>query len=349
MSRARRKVVTQHGNSIGIGVIGTGGMGSRHARNIHRRVVGGHVAGVFDVDERRAAAVAAECGNARVFGQPEALINDDRIDAVIVASPNQTHADYTLACLQTGTPVLCEKPLATDANDARTVIDAEVALGERLVTVGFMRRFDPYHVAAKQAVQSGAIGRPYLYKGVHRNESIPPDFPREFVISQSAIHDIDATRWFLEQEIAEVYVRGVRVDSAITTDTLDLVVLTMTLQQGGLSTIELFLSAHYGYEVTAEIVGERGTVLTEQPDAVMVRASGARSVSVPEDWLQRFERAYVVEVQEWVSHLHDDTAHVGADAWDGYVSILASDACIASMTSGRPEPVPLPDVPALYA
>ena len=195
--------------SLSVGLIGAGGMGMRHAENLHRHVGAAHVAAVYDLDRSRTEQVAALCG-AVVHDDPLRLIQDDRTEAVIIASPDATHAGFVQECLRWGKPVLCEKPLATSAADAARVIEAECALGRRVVSVGLMRRFDPYHVAVYQVAASRTLGRPILYKGVHRNAAIPYDVRGEVIVTNSAGHDIDAVRWLLGQEIAEVYVRGVR-------------------------------------------------------------------------------------------------------------------------------------------
>lgn len=329
-------------------MIGTGGMGSRHVNNIQQRISGAHVVGLFDVDAARLAALTATtCPDAAVFASPADLINDDRIDAVLIASPNDKHAEQTWQCVQAGKPVLCEKPLATTAAEAWRVIEAETALNRRLVTVGFMRRFDPPHTAVNDAVQAGRIGAAQLYKGTHRNESMPPGFPREYVVSQSAVHDIDAARWLLGQEVSRVYARGIRVDPTANADTLDLVLLTLDFGNGSLASIEVYLSARYGYEVTAEIVGAGGVATTRTSEPMLLRANNNRGVTMPGDWLGWFTDAYIIEVQAWVDGLRRGQP-VGASAWDGYMAQLVSDACLTSLDSGQPEPVICPPKPAIY-
>ena len=104
--------------TLSVGVIGTGGMGTRHALNVHRAVGNARVSAVYDLDLDRARQVAGMCGQALVFDDPERLINDSQVDAVMIVSPDDTHARLTLACLQAGKPVLSEKPLATTVEDA---------------------------------------------------------------------------------------------------------------------------------------------------------------------------------------------------------------------------------------
>ncbi len=333
--------------SIGIGVIGTGGMGGRHAGNIYHRIIGAHLAGVFDINEVRAKEIASECGNVPVFTSAEKLITNENVDAVLIATPDETHADFTLACIEQGKNVLCEKPLATDITDARKVVEAECALKRRLVMVGFMRRFDSPHLALKEAIAHGEIGRPRLFKGVHRNREAPPDFKRETVFNQVAIHDIDSTRWLMESEVDEVTVRGAHVDPSVKAKARDLVLITMTLRSGGLATIEVFVSARYGYEVSAEVVGDEGTITTTQPDQALIRTKSARLVKVPNEWLARFDLAYINELKHWVKSLTEDST-VGADAWDGYTALLVSDACIKSLNSGQPVSVSIPEKPEIY-
>jgi myo-inositol 2-dehydrogenase/D-chiro-inositol 1-dehydrogenase len=197
-----------------VGVIGTGRMGSRHAVNIHRYVKGARVAAMHDHDQAQARRVAAECGSARAYSDPLRLIQDAGVDAVVIASPDLTHAEFVHTCLRHHKPVLCEKPLSTTAAETRKIIEAEQALGRRFIAVGFNRRFDPKHVAVRQVLAAGEIGRAFLYKGVHRNAMVPPDWPGKAVVTDSAIHDIDSVRWLLGQEITEVYVRGVRTHAS---------------------------------------------------------------------------------------------------------------------------------------
>ena len=263
---------------LAVGVIGVGGMGGRHAVNLHSQVFGAEVVAVMDMDSERASAVAADCGSARTFSDGHKLIEDPSVDAVVIASPDPTHVEFTLACLAANKPVFCEKPLAVTAEDAQRVVDAEVELGRRLVQVGFMRHYDAQHVAVKQAVDAGRVGRPILFKGFHRNEEHEPYVTGEGVIVNSAIHDLDSCRWFLGQEVEQVYVGGVTTDAAVGEDTFDLVAIHLSLTGGCLGMIETYVNAGYGYEVGVEVVGETGTVQTDPSEGPVVR-SGAIGIA----------------------------------------------------------------------
>lgn len=266
---------------LSVGVIGAGRMGSCHAVNVHRYVKGARVAAIYDLDQARAGQVAAECGSARAFQDPVQLIQDVGVDAVVIASPDPTHAEFVHECLRHHKPVLCEKPLATTAAEAQKLIEAEQALGRRLIAVGFSRRFDPRHAAVQN-------------------------------------------------------------------ETRDMLLLQMVLSGECLATVEVSVAIEYGYEVSAEIVGERGTALTMQPGLALVRSREARSVAVSSDGLAYFQEAYVSELTHWVHSVQTEQAFTGATAWDGYMSLLVSDACIQSLHSGTPVPVSTPAKPGFY-
>ena len=124
--------------TIHVGLIGTGKIGSLHAENLMQRTRGATVVAVMDIDHERANAVAAACDGARVYADAGDLIADPAVDAILIASTDRTHADFAIACIEEDKPVLCEKPLATTVADAERVLRAELGGGRRLVQVGFM-------------------------------------------------------------------------------------------------------------------------------------------------------------------------------------------------------------------
>ena len=331
---------------IPVGVVGTGGMGGMHAHCLHRKVAGARVAAVSDLDAGRAGKVAGECGSAAVFGDAVEMIRDDRVEAVVIASPDPTHAELVLECLRLGKPVLCEKPLATSPEEALGIVEAEVEVGRKLVQVGFMRRYDPQHVDVKNVAASGSIGEPVLFKGLHRNAQIPPGVDSEWVVINAAIHDLDSARWMLDAEVEEVFVRGLNTTGSSEGE-FDLQVIQLSMAGGSLAMIEVNVDAGFGYEVGVEVVGVSGTAHTAPPSGAVVRLDRASSQNVDADWLDRFEPAYTIELQEWVESINSGLPPA-PDAWDGYASLVVAGACIASIRSGNPEGVTVPEKPDLY-
>jgi myo-inositol 2-dehydrogenase/D-chiro-inositol 1-dehydrogenase len=173
------------------------------------------------------------------------------------------------------------------------------------------------------------------------------DMSSEMILLGSAIHDLDAMRWLLGQELESVYVEGVATKPALEEDVLDLLLLQVRLRGGCLASVEVYVAARYGYEVGVEIVGTQGTALIDAPQGLVVRRERWRGARIEADWLERFQQAYVTELRAWVEAVRAGT-HTGPDAWAGYASLAGAVAAIEALQSGNPTPVPLQERPELY-
>jgi myo-inositol 2-dehydrogenase/D-chiro-inositol 1-dehydrogenase len=223
-----------------VGVIGAGAMGASHVATLATSVSAAEVTRVFDMDTVRATEIASSVG-ARACDSSDALIADADVDAVVIASPDFTHVDLVLACLRAGKPVLCEKPLALSAEEASSVVDAEVSMGRRLVQVGFNRRFDPGFRDLKQSIDDGSLGNVRVLHGIHRNASSSTSTDDAGLVTGSMIHEFDTFRWLLDAEIV-----GIRVESPITDGFRDQQIATMWTSKGQMITAEVFDNAGYG-------------------------------------------------------------------------------------------------------
>lgn len=331
---------------VRIGVIGVGVMGAEHARLLAQEVSGSVVVAVFDVDPLRAGQVAAVTG-ARSLDDPMVLIKDEQVDAVVVASSDATHEQFVLAGLAALKPVLCEKPLAPDVAGCVRILEAEVELGRRLVSVGFMRRYDQGYRALKDVLDEGRLGRAVMLHCTHRNASVAPGLESSVLISGSAVHEIDIARWLLDEELVAVTVHTPR-RGAGATGTQDPLFLVLESAGGVLVDVEVFANAGYGYDVRAELVADRGTVVLDAPPPTAVRSAGGVARVVPSDWRGRFAEAYRRELQDWVASVEAGTVPATASAWDGYVATEVAQVGIRALETGRRQPVALREKPALY-
>jgi myo-inositol 2-dehydrogenase/D-chiro-inositol 1-dehydrogenase len=333
--------------TVRVGVIGVGMIGADHVRRLCHVLAGARVVAVSDVDAERAAAVAEQAGGARVHVSSQDLIADRDIDGVLVASWGPTHAEYVLACLAAGKPVFCEKPLATTQEDCLRIVDAEARLGRRLVQVGFMRRFDVAYRELKAVLAGGTIGPPTMFHSTHRNPSVSSQYTADMAITDTAVHDIDMSRWLLDDEVAAVTVLRPRHSSSARDDLLDPLVLLLEMVSGVLVDVEIALTIGYGYDIRGEVVGETGVAALGAGGAVLVSAGGTRSSRVPAGWQERFIRAYDVELQEWLDAVAAGTC-TGPSSWDGYAATAVAAAALAAMRTGDRTAVSLVDRPALY-
>lgn len=331
-----------------VGVIGTGNIGTSHALSLHGDVSGATVVGVYDVDADRADAVAQEV-QADVYPSAEDLIHAAEVDAVVIASPDDLHAEQALTCLAAGKPMLLEKPLAPTVADARRVLDTEVTVGRRLITLGFMRRFDPGYVQLKEQITTGEVGEVLIVHNVHRNASAPYGLLSDRTMYNMVIHEFDISRWLIDEEFVAVQVIKGRPGPQTPPGQFDPMIVMLTSTNGTLVDIEAFVNAHYGYEVTCQVVGSLGVLDMSDGSFITRTARNVRGQAIPDLWLGRFAEAYRAELQAWVNATRGVSGPVGASAWDGFAATAMAEAAANSITSGTRESIDLPARPALYS
>lgn len=332
---------------INIGVIGTGGMGGRHVRNLTNEVASAHLMALMDVDRARMQELAAQCGATHTFTDGNELINHPDVEAVLIAAPDRFHATLAKTCIAAGKSVLCEKPLAITAAEAYKVVEAEVAGGHRFVQLGFMREYDPAHVRVKQLIDSGELGKVTAFRGVHINPPAPEPRQVDEVITNSVVHDIHSARWLMGEEITQVYTSYASYGADLPT-TAQVVLIQLQYANGAVGQIECNADSGYGYEVDVKMTGTLGSVHTNSLQSAVVSRSNQRGQWIEDNWLQRFERAYIIEAKAWVNSLQRGMP-TGPSAWDGFVATVVADACIESAKSGKVAKIDIPQVPAIYA
>src|SRR5919198_2871533 len=271
--------------TVAIGVVGTGMMGQEHIRRL-AGVPGAEVVAVSDVNAEQAKRVAETVG-ARAWSDGHDLINGDAVQAFIIASPGETHEEYTLACIAAGKPVLCEKPLAPTVDACLRVLEAEAAGPGRLVQVGFMRRYDDAFRAMKETLDSGRIGRALLLHCTHRNAAAPPGFTSDMLITDSVVHDIDVTRWLLGQEIVAATVFKPRPSSRAPEGLQDPQLVLLETAGGVVVDVESFVTCQFGYDIRYELVAETGTASLGEVAGVRIRRQGAHHGPIPADFRER--------------------------------------------------------------
>jgi len=332
--------------SIGVGIIGAGVMGADHARIIAGQVAGAHLAAISDADGARARAVAAETGAKRAVDDPLAVIHDPQVGAVLIASPDATHADYAIACIKAGKPVLCEKPLAPTAAEGLRVIEAELSGGKRLVQLGFMRRFDPGYMEMKDLLSSGRYGEALAFHCIHRNATAPAHFDSAAAIVNSCVHEVDISRFVLSAELATVHVFRAKRSKFAHFD--DPMLVVFETDKGQLVDVELFLNAQYGYDVKGELICETGTISFGPTLNTEIRSAGVTATSLAPDWRPRFAAAYRIQNQAWINSISTGRT-VGSSAWDGFIATTVTDAGVKSLKTGETVAITYEKKPRLYS
>ena len=311
-------------------------MGSFHARTL-AAMAGVDVTAVSDPHQPNATAISTETG-AVIVADPFDLIRDAEIDALVIASPDETHADLAIAAIKRGLPTLCEKPLATSVADAQRVVDAETKIGRRVIQMGFMREYDPAHV--QLITELPDLGRVVSVRAIHRNSPSDPR-PIEVIVGQSIVHDVHSLRWVTGAEVESVHASTATVDGMVRH-----VIVTCALTGGGHAVLE-FDDAGFAYEVSVEVIGEHGDVVTGTPLRPKRRRDGSIDIHLGSDWFGWFADAYRIQDQAWIDSVRSGTA-VGPSAWDGFVAQTVVDAILTAIGSGERARPHAHQRPALY-
>ena len=210
-----------------------------------------------------------------------------------------------------------------------------------------MRRYDRGYAAMKQAIEAGEIGTPLMIHSCHRNISQAPGFATDYAVTRVAIHEIDISRWLLDDEYASAQVLSVRQSKNTQGDWLNPQIMLLTTRSGQRIDVEVQTDGAYAYDIQCQVVGEGGTVSLPDPSAVVKRAGAQCSFPIMTDWSQRFIEAYDIEFDAWAKALLNG-APDGPSSWDGYVACVTGDALILSRQTGKPEPIELMEKPSIY-
>ncbi len=329
--------------TLGVGVAGVGEMGRRHVENLRRSVPNARLVAVADVNSAHAARVAGELGIEHSFAGLEAMTERSDVDAVVIATPDKLHAEGIRIAAAAGKDIFCEKPLATNLEDAHAALAAVQRAGVRL-QIGFMRRYDPAYLAAKKQIEDGDVGEPVLIKSIGRDKDPPPMAFYEaglngMLFYNNTIHDFDLVRWLLGDEVVEVHAYTTVAIHPRIAHYGDVVAALVNLKfaRGAIGNIESYIQATYGYDVRTEIVGSRGSIfvgsLQQRPVTLFDARGSLRPVA--DQFLTRFADAYLAEMQDFVeTMLGDRPPQVTAE--DGLRALEIAVAAEESHRSSKP-------------
>ena len=315
-------------------LFGAGRIGRIHAANIqvHARA---RLKYVVDVAADAAGEIAAFTGASHV--DPATALADREVDALVIASPTDTHADLIESGAAAGKAMLCEKPVDLDAARATQCVAAANRAGV-LLAIGFNRRYDPSFRRVKDGIEAGAIGDVETVLIVSRDPAPPPVAyvaRSGGMFRDMSIHDFDMARWLLGEEPAEIVAHGsCLVDPAIgAAGDIDTAAVMLRTTGGRLCQIVNSRRATFGYDQRIEVCGARG----------MLRAGNHRSTSVEHAdgngfcrdpalpfFLERYADAYRLELDAFLRRLHGEAAELVSGA-DGIRALELADAADRSM------------------
>jgi myo-inositol 2-dehydrogenase/D-chiro-inositol 1-dehydrogenase len=317
-------------------LFGAGRIGRVHAANIAAHGAA-RLKYVVDVDAAAAGRIAEAAGAS--VADSRAVLADPSVDALLVASPTDTHADLIEAGAAAGKAILCEKPVDLDISRARECVAAADRAGI-LLAIGFNRRYDPSFRRIRQGIEDGSIGDVETVLIVSRDPAPPPvEYVKRSggMFRDMTIHDLDMARWLLGEEPVEVTAHGSSlVDAAIgAAGDIDTAAVTLRTRGGRMAQIANSRRAAFGYDQRIEVCGARGMLAAGNHKATSVEhatAAGFASAPALPFFLERYADAYRLELDAFVRRLHGEAADL-VSGRDGVRALEIADACERSMRS----------------
>lgn len=327
---------------LAIGLIGVGRLGRVYARDLAGRIAETRLVAVADPVGTLAQEVAAEFEVPQHYTDPQALIDDAAVEAIVIVSPTDTHRQLVIAAAQRGKPTFCEKPPALSLDEIAAMKEA-IAKSGIFFQMGFMRRFDSGYAAAKKQIEGGRIGTPLVFKSTSRDPfrpSLEYANPRSSggMLIDMGIHDFDLARWFMG-DVRTVATIGATIayPELLTVGDIDNAVASLTFTSGKIGVVDLSRSGIYGYDIATEILGLEGTLkigyLRETPVMVLTKNSVAHD-TVPY-FMERFRDAYTTQLQNFAQNvLQDRPAPITID--DGLEALRIGVAATRAYETQKP-------------
>jgi scyllo-inositol 2-dehydrogenase (NAD+) len=296
---------------LNVGLIGLGRLGRVYARDLAGRIPETRLVAVADPADGLAKDLAAEFDVPRHYSDPNALINDKGVDALVIVTPTHVHREQAIAAAQSKKPTFCEKPPALSLAEVSEMKSAIERAG-MFFQMGFMRRFDAGYAAGKKAIEAGRIGDPLVFKATSRDPfrpSVEYADPKSSggMLIDMGIHDFDLARWFMG-DVKTVAAIGATIayPELNAVGDIDNAIASLTFTSGKLGVVDLTRSGIYGYDISTEILGLEGTIrigyLRETPILVMTKAGGVSHDTVPY-FMERFRDAYTTQLQNFAQNV----------------------------------------------
>jgi myo-inositol 2-dehydrogenase/D-chiro-inositol 1-dehydrogenase len=324
--------------SLRFGILGAGRIGKVHARAV-ASTPGATLVAVADPVAEASRQVAHDYGcSIRSIDEIE---RSDDIDAVVICTPTDTHADLIERFARRGKAVFCEKPIDLDLARVKACLKVVADEGATLM-VGFNRRFDPDFMAVKAAIDDGSIGKVEMVTIISRDPAPPPiDYIRRSggIFRDMTIHDFDMARWLLGEEVETVVAAAsVLVDPEIGRagdhDSVNVILRTASGRQAVITNSR---RAAYGYDQRIEVLGERGMAAarnTHETNLEMALTEGFRRPPLLNFFMSRYTAAYANEIAAFVAAVRDGRIPpVTGD--DGLKALALADAAVKSVAEGR--------------
>ncbi|QZY57507.1 inositol 2-dehydrogenase [Crassaminicella profunda] len=325
-----------------VGIIGAGRIGKVHSQSIMNHIPEVEVKAISDVYVQAAKEWAEKVGIPIATKDYKEILNDPEIDAVLICSSTDTHAQISIEAARAGKHIFCEKPVDLSVEKVEAVLEEVKKAGVKF-QVGFNRRFDHNFSKVKELINAGKVGDLHIVKITSRDPQPPaPEYVKVSggIFLDMAIHDFDMARFLVGSEVEEVYVSAaVRVDPAIgEVGDVDTAVIHLKFADGTICVIDNSRKAVYGYDQRVEVFGSKGKVeiANDTPStAILSTEEGVFSDKPKYFFLERYMDSFVNEMKQFMDAVLNER-EVPVTGIDGLKPVLIGLAVKKSLQEGKP-------------
>ena len=324
--------------TVKFAILGAGRIGKVHAGAV-ASVPGASLVAIADPMPDAAQAIKDAYGcDIRSIDAIEASAD---VDAVVICTPTDTHADLIERFVRAGKAVFCEKPVDLSLARVKDCI-AAVEAAKGTLMVGFNRRFDPDFMAVKAAIDAGRVGKVEMVTITSRDPGAPPP---EYITRSGGmfrdmtIHDFDIARWLLGEEVTEVFASAsVLVDQRIgALGDFDSANVILRTASGTQAIITNTRRAAYGYDQRIEVLGSEGLASAEnhgENRITLADKTGFHTAPLLNFFMSRYTAAYANEIAAFVASVAEG-APTPTTGHDGLMALALAEAALKSVAEGR--------------
>lgn len=329
-------------SKVKVGIIGMGRIGKIHAENILKEIPEAEVVSIADIEVNKAKELASKWDIKKIFADPREIINDPKIDAVVICAPTNTHSDLIIESAKAGKHIFCEKPIDFDLKRIKTALKVVEEAGVKL-QIGFNRRFDHNFKKIHQLVESDQLGNVHIINITSRDPDLPSmEYLRSSggIFMDMTIHDFDMARYLANDEVEEIYAAGsVLIDPKVKEiGDYDTAISILKFKNGATCIIDNSRKAVYGYDQRIEVFGSKGsaTAYNDTPTNVIVSKENAVCMDKPlYFFLERYKESFVQEMKDFINCVIRDEKPI-VSGIDGFKAALIASFALKSAKERKP-------------
>ncbi|KTT86804.1 dehydrogenase [Mammaliicoccus sciuri] len=326
---------------INYGLIGAGRMGSFHGATIAKKLNNANLIAIADPFKENADKLAEKLGVNTTYADPEELLNNPEIEAVVIATPAKTHAQLVIKSAQAKKNIFCEKPMAITLEECDEAINAVESNNVKL-QIGFNRRFVSSFKAGHDEIEKNNIGTPQLLRSITRDPKLAnaEKIPEWTIFKETLIHDFDTLNYMNSK--AEPYEVFATADALIRPDLkekgfLDTSVVTIKYTNNAIATAEANFQAVYGYDVRGEVFGSEGMITMGDVSLTNMKrfTKDGINIETSRQDTDLLHDAYIEELFDFSECIINDSK-TRSNGQDAKKALSIALACIESVKQNKP-------------